>query len=96
MTVSESGYRLLLFRTLLRKKCIQIDAKILCFYQIGNFLTEKLNFLRSRGECVESNSSKEADGKRFGDWEMDTIVDSYGHAILTMTERSTNFLLMEK
>lgn len=39
---------------------------------------------------------KEADGKRFGDWEMDTIVDSYGHAILTMTERSTNFLLMEK
>lgn len=39
---------------------------------------------------------KEADGKRFGDWEMDTIVDSYGHAILTLTERSTNFLLMEK
>lgn len=39
---------------------------------------------------------KEADGKRFGDWEMDTIVDSYGHAILTLTERSTNFLIMEK
>lgn len=39
---------------------------------------------------------KEADGKRFGDWEMDTIVDSYGHAILTLTERSTNFILMEK
>lgn len=38
----------------------------------------------------------EADGKRFGDWEMDTIVDSYGHAILTLTERSTNFILMEK
>ncbi len=38
----------------------------------------------------------EADGNRFGDWEMDTIVDSYGHAILTLTERSTNFLLMEK
>lgn len=38
----------------------------------------------------------EADGKRFGDWEMDTIVDSYGHAILTLTERSTNFLLMER
>lgn len=39
---------------------------------------------------------KEADGKRFGDWEMDTIVDSYGHAILTLTERSTNFILMER
>ena len=38
----------------------------------------------------------EADGKRFGDWEMDTIVDSYGHAILTLTERSTNFILLER
>ena len=38
----------------------------------------------------------EADGKRFGDWEMDTIVDSYGHAILTLTERSTNFILMKR
>lgn len=38
----------------------------------------------------------EADGKRFSDWEMDTIVVSYGHAILTLTERSTNFILMEK
>ena len=38
----------------------------------------------------------EADGKRFGDWEMDTIVDSYGHAIVTLTERSTNFMMMEK
>ena len=38
----------------------------------------------------------EADGKRFGDWEMDTIIDSYGHTILTLTERSTNFILMER
>lgn len=38
----------------------------------------------------------EADGTRFGDWEMDTIVDSSGHAILTLTERLTNFLLMER
>ena len=30
---------------------------------------------------------KEADGTRFGDWEMDTIVDSFGHAILTLTEQ---------
>ena len=38
----------------------------------------------------------EADGTRFGDWEMDLIVDGKGNAILTMTERSTNFLLIEK
>ena len=38
----------------------------------------------------------EADGKRFGDWEMDLIVDKDNHAILTMIERSTNFLLMSK
>ena len=38
----------------------------------------------------------EANGKRFGDREMDTIVDSCGRAILTLTERFTNFILMEK
>ena len=39
---------------------------------------------------------EEADGTRFGDWEMDTIVDSFGHVIVTLTERSTNFILMQK
>ena len=39
---------------------------------------------------------EQADGTRFGDWELDTIVDSYGHAIVTLTERSTNFILMER
>lgn len=38
----------------------------------------------------------EADGKRFGDWEMDLIVDKDSNAILTLVERSTNFLIMEK
>ncbi len=38
----------------------------------------------------------EADGKRFGDRETDLIVDRDSNAILTLTERSTNFLLMEK
>ena len=38
----------------------------------------------------------EADGKRFGDWEMDLIVDNNGNAILTMMERSTNYLVMAK
>jgi len=27
---------------------------------------------------------------------MDTIVDSFGHALLTLTERSANFILMER
>ena len=38
----------------------------------------------------------EADGKRFGDWEMDLIVDKDQNGILTMIERSTVFLLMAK
>lgn len=38
----------------------------------------------------------EADGKRFGDWEMDLIVDKSSNAILVLMERSTNFVLMEK
>ena len=37
---------------------------------------------------------KEANGKRFGDFEMDLIVDRYSHAILTLVERSTNMLFM--
>ena len=38
----------------------------------------------------------EANGKRFGDWEMDLIVDKNHHAILTLVERQTNMILMEK
>ena len=39
----------------------------------------------------------EADGKRFGDFEMDTIIGKDGlGAIVTITERSSNFLIMEK
>ena len=40
--------------------------------------------------------SKEVDGKRFGDFEMDLIVDPDQHAILTLVEKSTNMLLMQK
>lgn len=44
-----------------------------------------------------SERPREADGKRFGDFEMDTIVGKNGHgAIVTLTERSTNMLLMRK
>lgn len=38
----------------------------------------------------------EANGKRFGDWEMDLIVDKGQHAILTLVERRTNMTLIEK
>lgn len=44
-----------------------------------------------------SERPPEADGKRFGDFEMDTIVGKDGHgAIVTLTERSTNMLFMRK
>ena len=38
----------------------------------------------------------EVDGKRFGDFEMDLIVDAYGHAILVLLERMTGYVMMEK
>lgn len=38
----------------------------------------------------------EADGTRFGDFEMDLIVDGYGHAILVLLERLTGFVMMER
>ncbi len=38
----------------------------------------------------------EADGNRFGDWEMDLIVDSKQNAILSLVERSTDMQLIEK
>ena len=40
--------------------------------------------------------AEQADGKRYGDYEMDLIVDQFGHAILTIVERSTNMLFMTK
>ena len=38
----------------------------------------------------------EADGRRFGDWEMDLILDSRQRAVLTLTERSTNLMMAQK
>ena len=39
----------------------------------------------------------EADGSRFGDFEMDTIIgDKQSEAILTITERKTNFIMIKK
>ena len=39
---------------------------------------------------------EQANGKRFGDFEKDLIVDAHNHAILTIVERSTNLLFMTK
>lgn len=38
----------------------------------------------------------EADGTRFGDYEMDLIVDSHNHAILVLHERKTSFIFLAK
>lgn len=38
----------------------------------------------------------EADGSRFGDWEMDLIVDSKQNVILSLVERSTDMQILEK
>lgn len=38
----------------------------------------------------------EANGERFGDWEMDLIVDKRQNAILTLVERSSDRILMAK
>ena len=48
--------------------------------------------------CISiSERPVEADGRRFGDFEMDTIVGKDGHgAIVTLTERSTNMLFIRK
>ena len=54
----------------------------------------KATNIRNRVSIHERPS--EADGKRFGDWEMDLIVDKHQNGILTMIERSTVFLLMAK
>lgn len=59
---------------------------------------------RPVGQCVNipnrtsiHERPMEADGSRFGDFEMDTIIGKDGvGAIVTLTERSTNILLMEK
>ena len=56
------------------------------------------------GRCISivnrtsiSERPAEADGKRFGDFEMDTIVGRGNHgAIVTLIERSTNMLFMRK
>jgi len=54
---------------------------------VGSIKTLLEEIARHIQEAV-GNEPVEADGTRFGDWEMNTIVDSFGHAILTLTERS--------
>ena len=49
-----------------------------------------------KGRLSIHHRPKEADGTRFGDFEMDLIVDSFGHGILTLSERLTNMVFIEK
>ncbi len=43
------------------------------------------------------NRPAEADGKRFGDWEMDLIIGRNGYqAILTLVERSTGYVIIRR
>ncbi len=51
---------------------------------------------RNSTEKGHHDRPSEANGKRFGDFEMDLVVDGFGHAILVMVERLTNFVMMEK
>lgn len=76
--------------------------------ELAGFCRHKMKYKRSHSRKRETKATnikdrvsihqrpKEADGKRFGDWEMDLVVDKEGNAILTLVERSTNFLVMEK
>lgn len=53
--------------------------------------------VRIPGRISIHQRPKEVDGKRFGDFEMDTIVGNNNQgAILTLVERSTNMLFMKK
>ena len=44
----------------------------------------------------DQNDTGFVQSDREGDWQMDLIVDSFGHAILTLTETATSMLMMEK
>ena len=76
--------------------------------RLAKYLPHRLRYrrrMRKRRETKATNIPNrtsirerpaEADGRRFGDFEMDLIVDGYRHAILTLVERSTNTLWMRK
>ena len=77
--------------------------------ELASHCRHKMKYRRHKSSSASAKASNisnrtsiherpaEADGKRFGDWEMDLIIGKDGEgAILTLTERSTNFLIMEK
>lgn len=59
----------------------------------GNHVTKATNI---KNRVSIHQRPQEANGKRFGDWEMDLIVDKNSNAILSIIERSTNYLMMAK
>ena len=72
-------------------------------YQHCRFQLKHINHWLSRkgrklpdGRKSITERPLEADGRRFGDWEMDLIVGPRRSAALTMIERSTNYLIIRK
>lgn len=72
-------------------------------YQHCRFQLKHINHWvrRKEGKLPDGRKSiterpVEADGKRFGDWEMDLIVGPKRSAVLTIIEKSTNLLIIRK
>lgn len=69
-----------------------------CRHQLKHFNRankQKYNCIKDR--VMIDQREKEADGNRFGDWEMDLIIGKNGKgAILTLVERSCDYLVMKK
>ena len=68
----------------------------------GKYNRKKKNVRKTTKSKIKNRVSiherpVEADGSRFGDWEMDLIIGKNGYgAILVLTERSTNYAIIEK
>ncbi len=72
-------------------------------YQHCRFQLKHCNhWIRRRGQKLPDDRKSidsrpaQADGTRFGDWEMDLIVGADNSSALTMVERSTNMLIIRK
>lgn len=72
-------------------------------YQHCRFkLKHRKHRIKNKGKCANNGKKSiterpiEANGKRFGDWEMDLIVGPKRSAILTIIERNTNRIILRK
>ena len=66
-------------------------------HQLKHRTRHKDKWIPIKDRIPISQRPKEADGTRFGDWEMDTIVGKGGRgAIVTLVERSTDYMMMKR